>query len=911
VARLRPALRRLNPALPEAAIEAAIAEITRDRSAQSLAAANREVYRLLKDGVPVKARDAAGREEDVRVRVVDWNAPEHNDFLLVSQLTVTGEMYTRRADLVGFVNGLPLVLVELKAAHKRLENAYNDNLRDYKETIPQLFWYNALILLSNGSQSRLGTITAGWEHFAEWKKINDEGERGVVSLATMIRGVCERARLLVFVENFTLFREVAGGPIKIVARNHQYLGVNNAIAAVRSMRENQGRLGVFWHTQGSGKSYSMVFFAQKVLRKAPGNWTFLVVTDRLELDEQIYQTFAATGAVTEPEEEVHAESGAHLQRMLREDHRYLFTLIQKFQTEKGATYPALSERTDIIVMTDEAHRSQYDTLAFNMRGALPKAAFIAFTGTPLIVGEEKTRQVFGEYVSVYNFWQAIEDGATVPLYYENRIPELQLTNPGLNADMERLIAAAELDEDQEKKLDRELGREYHLITRGDRLDAIAGDIVAHFMERGEPGKAMVVAIDKATAVRMYDRVHVHWQRYLDGLRGKLRAATEREREALERKIRFMEETDMAVVVSQSQNEVADFRALGLEIAPHRKRMVTEDLETKFKDADDPLRIVFVCAMWMTGFDVPSLTTIYLDKPMRNHTLMQTIARANRVFGEKNNGLIVDYVGVFRDLEKALAIYGSDRSGGSGDGGGLGDGELPVKDKRELVEALGRALAEVEAFCRERGIDPDAILAARGFDRVALLDAADALLANDETKKRYLGLAGNVAKLYRAILPDAAAGAFTPRTALYAVVAQKMLSYLPKTDIGDVMERIARLLDTSIAPVGYVIQEEPGEYAVDRRIDLSLIDFEALRQRFEKGRKHIEAERLRTALAGKLERMVRANRARLDYLAKFQRLIDEYNAGSMNVELFFDKLLALAQELNAEEQRAIAENLSEE
>ena len=419
---------------------------------------------------------------------------------------------------------------------------------------------------------------------------------------------------------------------------------------------------------------------------------------------------------------------------------------------------------------------------------------------------------------------------------------------------------------------------------------------------------MVVAIDKATAVRMYDRVRVHWQTYLDGLRGKLRAATEREREALERRVRYMEATDMAVVVSQSQNEIADFRALGLEIAPHRKRMVTEDLETKFKDADDPLRIVFVCAMWMTGFDVPSLTTIYLDKPMRNHTLMQTIARANRVFGEKHNGLIVDYVGVFRDLEKALAIYGSDRSGG----GGSGDGDLPVKDKRELVEALGRALAEVEAFCRERGIDPNAILAARGFDRVALVEAAaDALLVSDETKKRYLGLAGNVAKLYRAILPDAAAGAFTPRTALYAVIAQKMLSYLPRADISDVMEQIARLLDTSIAPVGYVIQEEPGEYAVDPRIDLSLIDFEALRRRFEKGRKHIEAERLRTALAGKLERMVRANRARLDYLAKFQRLIDEYNAGSMNVELFFDKLLALARELNAEEQRAIAENLSEE
>ena len=529
---------------------------------------------------------------------------------------------------MGFINGLPLVLIELKASHKRLEDAYKDNLRTYKKDIPQLFWYNAFIILSNGSKSRIGSITSDWEHFSEWKKINSEGEHGVVSVETMIRGTCDPSRLLDLVENFTLFSELKSGLIKIVAMNHQYLGVNNAIEAVQNSRTNAGKLGVFWHTQGSGKSYSMVFFAQKILRKLPGNWTFVVLTDRDDLDIQIYKNFAGVGAVTEPEEQVRAESGSHLKQLLFEDHRYVFTLIQKFRTDKGQTYPMLSERNDVIVMTDEAHRSQYDIFALNLRNALPKAAFIGFTGTPLMAGEEKTKEVFGDYVSIYNFKQSMDDRATVPLYYENRIPELQLTNEHLNEDMEQVLEEAMLDESQERKLEREFAREYHLITRDDRLDKIAQDLVSHFMGRGFAGKAMVVSIDKATAVRMYDKVQKYWQLYLANLELRLTQTTDEEREALEKSISYMRETDMAVVVSPSQNEGEGFQKQGLDITKHRRRMVKEDLDTKFKDPKDPFRIVFVCAMWMTGFDVPSCSTIYLDKPMRNHTLMQTIARAN-------------------------------------------------------------------------------------------------------------------------------------------------------------------------------------------------------------------------------------------------------------------------------------------
>jgi type I restriction enzyme R subunit len=352
-----------------------------------------------------------------------------------------------------------------------------------------------------------------------------------------------------------------------------------------------------------------------------------------------------------------------------------------------------------------------------MRNALPKAAFIGFTGTPLMAGEERTKEVFGDYVSIYNFQQSIEDGATVPLFYENRIPQLQLANENFKDELEDLIDGAELDEEQQKKLEREFAREYHLITRDDRLEKVAEDLVAHFVGREQGGKAMVISIDKATAVKMYDKVQTYWKAYLGGLKGELLHIDPLKRPSLEEKISYMEETDMAVVVSQQQNEAEEFAKKNLDIVPHRTRMVKEDLETKFKDPDDPFRLVFVCAMWMTGFDAPAVSTIYLDKPMKNHTLMQTIARANRVFEDKNNGLIVDYVGVFRDLQKALSIYGSSS------GGGVKDGECPIQKKEELVAELRLAIDKAKQFCAKRGVDVENILKMEGFARIAFLDDA--------------------------------------------------------------------------------------------------------------------------------------------------------------------------------------------
>lgn len=401
---LRDALEKLNPGTDSEAINLAIEEIVKDRSSLSPVQANREVYKLLKDGVKVTYKNEDGEETDEVMKVINWNNPENNYFLLVSQLWISDEIYKRRADLIGFVNGIPLVFIELKSIARRLEHAYCDNLRDYKNTIPQLFWYNDFIILSNDSQSCIGSMSASWEHFAEWKKINSEGEKGVVSLETMLRGTCDKAKLLDIVENFTLFSDAGGSLIKLIAKTHQYLGVNNAIEAVKKIQQNKGRLGVFWHTQGSGKSYSMIFFCQKILRKLPGNWTFIIVTDRTELDDQIYKNFAAAGAVIE--ERVQAESCQHLKELLAEDHRMIFTLIHKFQSDDGGKYPKITDRDDIIVLVDEAHRSQYDTLAANMRSAMSNASFIAFTGTPLMTGEEKTREVFGDYISIYNLISA-------------------------------------------------------------------------------------------------------------------------------------------------------------------------------------------------------------------------------------------------------------------------------------------------------------------------------------------------------------------------------------------------------------------------------------------------------------------------------------------------------------------------
>ena len=540
----------------------------------------------------------------------------------------------------------------------------------------------------------------------------------------------------------------------------------------------------------------------------------------------------------------------------------------------------------------------------------------SLTGTPLIAGEERTKEVFGDYVSIYDFQQSIEDGATVPLFYENRTPELQLINPDLNEDIYRLIEDADLDADQEAKLEKVLGRQYHLITRDDRLETVAQDIVRHFLGRGFVGKAMVVSIDKATALRMHDKVKVHWAAETERVkkelaelvylpRGRGMTAEQARRDLLmaelKQRLSVLTTTDMAVIVSPGQNEIQQMQKLGLDIEPHRKRMNESQpgLDEKFKDTDDPLRLVFVCAMWLTGFDAPSCSTVYLDKPMRNHTLMQTIARANRVFPGKHSGVIVDYANVFASLEKALAIYGAGK-----------DGKSPVKDKQQLVEELRKAVADATAFCAKRDVLLAEIeqLAAGSLERLQHIeDAMNALISPDPLRRDFLGHERLVSTLYRAVKPDPSALEFAGRVAGLTTLAEAIRVKLNPNppDISQVMGQINGLLDESIT--GHEIRES-GPPA----LDLSKINFEALAKRFKESKhKNTDLEVLKAAIRAQLEKMIRLNRTRADFAEKFEALIESYNAGSRSIEELFEELVKLSNSLNDEQERHVRENMSEE
>jgi type I restriction enzyme, R subunit len=898
--RLRAALTKLNPGLPPLALTLAETELTRDRSAMLPIAANREVHRLLLDGVAVEVKRDDGRFETIRVRVVDWLSPMANDFVAASQVWIEGLLHKRRPDTIGYVNGLPLWVAEWKGPTQRLAEAYEDNLRDYRDTIPHLFDAHGFIILSNGLEAVMGGAHAPYETFAPWKRLEEGGPESV-GLETLLRATCDPARFLDIIENFILFEEARGGLRKVVGKYHQVLGVNRAIEAVDDIAENRGRLGVFWHTQGSGKSLSMAMFAEKVLRRKGGNYSFVIVTDRTELDDQIAGTFAAVGALTKDVKDAQASSRANLRDLLAGNERYVFTLIHKFSTAEREPMPVLSERSDIIVITDEAHRSQYDQLAANMRAALPNAAFIGFTGTPLIKeAESRTREVFGDYVSIYDFAQSVRDGATVPLFYEARKPELQLSSDDLREELDALLDEAALDEAQEEKLKRQFGRQYHLITNDDRLEKVADDVARHLAARGYRGKAMFVAIDKATAVRMHDKVRAAMARLIVEDEVKLKSAHEAEGAALVERLGWMRSLDTAVVVSQGQNEVADLKDKGLDILPHRERMQKEDLEAKFKDPDDPLRLVFVCAMWITGFDVPSIATVYLDKPMKNHTLMQTIARANRRAAGKAAGVIVDYVGVFQNLQKALAIY----AGGAGGEGG------PIKDKAALVAALEQELAAAHAFATGVGIDADAIAAAAGFARLALIaSAVEACVAPDERRREFLSLTGAVVRAYKALLPDERAAPFLRPVAVFHVLADAVRAKLGPADISEIQAKISELLDERIEGVAILTPIVEGDRA-EGRVDLSGIDFDKLATLFSSNPK-TAAERLREGAEAKVKAMVDANPTRLDLVERLEELVAAYNANSIDAEAFFAALKAFVADLDEEEKRAARQGLNEE
>ena len=917
---LRESLSALNPGLPEAAYAEAVRQLTASVTSHTLVAANRAQYVRIRDGVQVSFRNDTGELVRERLRVFDFDEPTNNRFLCVRELWVRGDLYRRRADIVGFVNGLPLLFIECKNIHRNLQAAFERNYSDYRDTIPHLFHHNAIVLFGNGEKAKLGSITSKWEHFHEWKRL-DEAEPGVVDMETLLKGVCDKHHFMDLVENFILFDESSGEPKKILARNHQVLGVNRAIRAVREREARQGRLGVFWHTQGAGKSYSMVLFARKVHRQLGGNFTFLVLTDRDDLDTQIYKTFAGCGVVDHDKDPCRAASGEDLRQLLAQHKAYVFSLIQKFNRDAGQG-ESYTERDDIIVITDEAHRTQYGTLALNLRNALPNASYIGFTGTPLFKDDEITRQVFGNYVSTYDFQRAVEDQATVPLYYDARGNTLGVAIGDLNERIAAKLDELEIDNiDTQQRLERELKRDYHIITAHKRLDQVAQDFVQHYLAAWETGKAMLVCIDKVTCVRMHRLIEFYWQERIKELTAEMsEVSDEQKRTDGQRQIDWMRETRAAVVVSEEQGEVEKFRQWELDITPHR-RLIKEGMELPaamrsqprframqrmaldeaFKAEEHPFRIAIVCAMWLTGFDVPSLSTLYLDKPLKAHTLMQAIARANRVNEGKNNGLIVDYCGVLKHLRTALATFAATQPDG---------GEIdPARPNTELLADLAEAIALVRTFLNERGASLDAVIRTSGFERnAAIVACKEAANENDETRKRLELLCGAVFKKFRSCLTVAGVNIYRAERDAINIIYKRLQQDRERANISAIIRTLHQVVDEAIEVRPDSVTEKQRPYNISR------IDFERLKHEFERSpTKNTIVQNLRHSVENRLRRLLQQNPLRIDFQQHYEEIVAQYNREKdrVTLEQTFEALLKLAQELDAEQSRAAREDLDEE
>jgi type I restriction enzyme R subunit len=1001
---LRAALKRLNPALPESAREQAIEKLTRVDFARSLIQHNREYYDFIRNGVPVEWRDAGGETKYARAQVIDFqnriaaDGTPNNRFLAVRELKIQGlrvPHYNRRADLVCFVNGLPLVFIELKAVYLNMQAGFDNNLTDYlsETSINHAFHHNAFLVVSNGDRARYGSITSKWEHFTEWKR-NDEKDKGRVEAQVLLDGMLAKDRLLDLVENFVLFDDSKpGGTRKVVARNHQVLGVNNAVAsmeyqqrlkeeippdrrlkyrvvelrredvsqapqpelkiplasptgegsAVRAPEEEHlgklaiierahpdlGRLGVFWHTQGSGKSYSMVMFAEKVRRHIRGNFTFVIATDREDLDDQIFRTFVGCGIADE--KTPRARSGKELKELLKQNHRFIFCLIHKFNQDVDPDEP-YSTRDDIIVISDEAHRTQAGKFARNMRLALPNASFLGFTGTPLFKYDHLTRRIFGGYVSRYDFKRSEEDNSTVKLVYENRGEKLGIARFDLNDRIAEAIARAELDPDKEALLERLLGQDYEVITAGDRLDKLAADFVEHCATRWQCGKSMMVCIDKVTCARMHQRIIPLWKAKLAKVRGYAllkedalsRAVEESRREALTREIewlrgqaQWLESTIIEIIISEAQNEVRDFAKWDFDIIPHRvvmkngfqtpdgKRLNVEDA---FKEPNHPFRVAIVCAMWLTGFDVECLQTLYIDKPMKAHTLMQAIARANRVYPGKTEGLIVDYNGMLKSLREALAQYALGDEDGQPGGGDRGGVVTPIED---YLAAFLQALEAAENHLKKLGFDPARLIGARGFQRTAALrDAVDALYTTDEAKRRFEIMAREVFSRFKALLMEPSALRYGVRHDDIETIYKKLQERRDTADVTEVLKELQEIVSAAIRA------QEPGDDQMDSKLfDMSRIDFAKLRDEFAKKvkRKAAALQDIRDVVEKKLAQMLAQNPQRMDFYKKYQEIIADYNREKdrVTIEETFGRLVDFAAGLDAAQKQAAEEGLSQD
>ena len=914
-------LKRLNPSIGKEHIARIVKDLRRDFTGTDIVAANYSLYQKIRNNIKITVRKK-GREDFDFIKLVDFERPENNTFTAVSQMWIQGKVYFRRPDILIFINGLPMVFIELKNSIVKTEEAYNKNLKDYLNDIPNLFAFNQICVLSNGLETRLGAFNATYDYFFEWLKVRSEKEnpdRKLLgesdsaensSVRYFVDGLLDKTRLIDYIENFILFEKQS---VKIIAKNHQYLGVNNLMESFENRRELNGKLGVFWHTQGSGKSYSMVMFARKVKRKLNGNFTFLVITDREDLDTQIHKNFVRTEVIG-AKEECQPKNSAQLREFLKSNKAFIFTLIHKFRYDKGKKYPLLSTRDDIIVLVDEAHRTQYKDLAENMRTALPNANYIAFTGTPLLGAKRLTNQWFGDYVSEYNFAQSVEDGSTVPLYYSRRVKEVGLKNDFLDDDVVDIIEEENLNDDEARLLENSSSRILEVIKRDDRLDKIARDIVRHFPRRGFLGKGMVVSVDKYTAVKMYDKVQHYWKIEKQKIMQERNAAeTKEERDRLKHILNYMDSVEMAVIISEEQDEVEKFKKQGLDITEHRRKMneITPeglDIEDRFKLPYDPLQLVFVCAMWLTGFDVKNLSTLYLDKPMKGHTLMQAIARTNRVFPGKTCGIIVDYVNVFGYMKKALSQYAIGNDGTV----------FPTKKIDELLGYIDGTINEADAFLQSLGIDIESII-----DNHSTLDqldelrkAYDIILANDDNKTKFKVILNTMMNLYDAAKPEVFErhwynDKFSALAYLYGLFHHT----IDDEKVARARVRMAQVLDNSVlAESSSDDNATDDEYKIQSTtvIDLSKVDVDELRKEIKTAEyKAIEIDDLKEYLEQALQQMIQKNCTRTKFSQRYKNIIDRYNAGGTENENYYEQLVQLIQEMKKENDRASSEGLTEE
>jgi len=891
--RLREALARLNPNLPAEAHEDALRKVLRPEGAELLPQ-NRLVHRLLVDGVTVEYREKCGDIRGAQARLLDFDMPESNDWLAVNQFTVTENKHTRRPDIVLFVNGLPLAVIELKNAAGENATVWSafQQLQTYQSELPSLFITNALLVATDGVQARVGAISAGREWFKPWRTIAGEAlaDPHLPELQVVIEGLCDRHRFLDLIRDFIVFEDDGGRIFNKMAGYHQFHAVQAAVVETlraaemgrasaegsrRGGKPGDRRVGVVWHTQGSGKSLTMAFYAGRIIRDpAMANPIVVVLTDRNDLDDQLFGTFSRCSELLR-QPPTQADSRAHLREVLAvQAGGVVFTTIHKFMPEeKGDRHPILSDRRNVVVIADEAHRSQYDFIdgyARHMRDALPHASFIGFTGTPIELQDANTRAVFGDYISVYDIQRAVQDGATVPIYYESRLAKLALDEeqrPNIDPDFEEATEGEEVD--RKEKLKSKWAQLEAVVGSERRLALLARDVVEHFEKRLEAidGKGMIVCMSRRIAVELYREI------------GKLRPEWQAEGD---------DTGAMKVVMTGSASDPVDWQA-HIRNKPRR-----EALANRFRDPEDPFRLVIVRDMWLTGFDAPSLHTMYIDKPMRGHGLMQAIARANRVFKDKPGGLVVDYLGLAQELKQALATY--TESGGSG------------RTALDQGEAVALMVEKYEVSCGLfHGFDWTKWTVGKPQERLGLLPPAqEHILAQKNGKERFVRAARELSQAFALAVPHEDALRIRDDVAFFQAVQAVLAKRAPgESRPEEELDRAVRqIISRAVTPQGVVDIFAAAGLA---KPDISILSDEFLAEVRGMPQRNLAVELLQKLLKGEIRTRGRKNAVQARSFAEMlEQTLRRYQNRAIEAAQVIEELIALAKDMRAAAERG--ENL---